>query len=307
MKKNQSPSSSKHDVRTGLLALREQTPALENIFDAFGPIAMAQEDGYKLIEKWKNFTLPEADALRFEQGVPLFSDMDMPDFEDYYADVFWATSIAVAEGMPALAERVSMIRSDLQGRADMNELARAVWEEDHEIIESIAKELNLDGSVLFMLASLAIKPFMSRLKNEAIAKIEKLQWNKGYCPICGSFPDMALLKKQLTENAEYMAGHGGQRWMHCSCCDHQWRIKRNICPWCESEDYSKLRYLQSDERKTERVDICDSCKHYFVTIDTRELSEMPDARIAPLGLVYLDIKAQEEDFTPMAQTPWNVL
>ncbi|SDK36690.1 FdhE protein [Maridesulfovibrio ferrireducens] len=303
----QSPSSSQRDVRTGLLALREQTPALENIFDAFGPIAKAHEDGCNLLVKWNNFILPEADALRFEQGVPLLADMDMPDFEQYYSEIFWLLSKAVAEGMPALSDKISVITDALQGSEYVNELARAVWDENNGVFEGLAKKLSLDGSVLMMLASLAIKPFMNRMKDEAALKIEKMQWDKGYCPICGSFPDMSLLKKKLTENAEYMAGHGGQRWMHCSCCDHQWRIKRNICPWCESEDYKKLKYFQSEERKTERFDVCDSCKHYFVTIDTRELAEMPDARIAPLGLVYLDIKAQEEEYQPMAETPWNVL
>ncbi|WP_031482819.1 formate dehydrogenase accessory protein FdhE [Maridesulfovibrio frigidus] len=307
MENIQSPSTSKHDVLTGLLALREQTPALENIFDAFGPILKAQEDGRILLEKWNDFKTPEADALRFEQGVPILAGMDMPSLDNYFSKIFWNMASALAEGMPAIADKVTDIIDALKDSDSLNDLARCVWEEDNNAIEVFAKEASVDITILTILGSLSLKPFMNRMKDEAAVKIENMVWNKGYCPICGCFPDMSLLKKKITENAEYMAGHGGQRWMHCSCCDHQWRIKRNICPWCDSEDYKKLSYLQSEETKTERADICDTCKRYYVTIDTRDLTEMPDPRIAPLSLVHLDVKAQEEGYEPMAETLWNSL
>ncbi len=303
----QTPSASKHDVLTGLLALREKTPALENIFDAFSPLLKAQEDGRILLEKWSDFEIPEADALRFEQGVPILAGMDMPNLGNFFPEIFWTMTTALAKGMPAIADKVTAIIDALKDSDSLNELARSVWEEDNNAIEVFAKDANVDIAILTILGSLSLKPFMNRMKDEAAVEIENMFWNKGYCPICGCFPDMSLLKKQLTENAEYMAGHGGQRWMHCSCCDHQWRIKRNICPWCDSEDYKKLSYLQSEETKTERADICDTCKRYYVTIDTRDLTEMPDPRIAPLSLVHLDVKAQEEGYEPMAETLWNSL
>ncbi|WP_027722099.1 formate dehydrogenase accessory protein FdhE [Maridesulfovibrio zosterae] len=306
MNKIKSKSKKKRDVQSGLLYLRKKTPALENIFDAFGPLVQAQEKGYELLEDWTGFILPEAYAPRFEQGVPLLSEMDLPELGDLYSDIFISVSEAVAKGMPSISNQITEIIRAVKDAENINDLAKATWSEDLVLIDQLVEKWKVDRQTLLFLATMALKPFMGRMEVDAARLIENMVWTKGYCPVCGTFPDMSLLKKSGDDNA-YLKSHGGQRWMHCSCCGHEWRIKRNMCPWCESEDYEKLRYLQDEESKNERVDVCDTCKHYYVTIDTRELMEEPDQRIAPLGLVHLDIRAQEEEYRPMAEVPWNIL
>ncbi|WP_432737457.1 formate dehydrogenase accessory protein FdhE [Maridesulfovibrio sp. FT414] len=296
----------KRDVQAGLLALRKRMPALENIFDAFGPLVKAQEKADELLESWEGFIIPDAYAPRFEQGVPLLAEMKMPEPGELYREVFKLMAAAVVEGLPACADKGDEIAAAADDADNLNELAQALWDEESDQIFALAEEWSVDEQMLAFVGMLSLKAFMVRMESESAKKIEHMQWLKGYCPVCGTFPDMALLKRSGEDNA-YLKSHGGQRWLHCSGCGHEWRFKRNMCPWCESEDYSKLRYMQSDENTNERVDMCDSCKHYFVTIDTRELVEEPDPRVAPLGLVHLDIRAQEEEYMPMAETPWNVL
>lgn len=301
-----SDTKNKHDVQAGLLALRKRLPALENIFDAFGPMLSAQEKADEILADWNDFTVPDAYAPRFEQGVPLFAEMSLPDLGDYYREVFKLMAAAVAEGMPAMSEKSVVLLQVAEDTVNLNDLAKAIWDEDQEAVFSLAEEWNADEQMLVFAGSLALKSFMARMESRAADKIENMQWLKGYCPVCGTFPDLALLKKSGEDNA-YLKSHGGQRWLHCSGCGHEWRFKRNMCPWCENEDHEKMRYLQAQERANERVYVCESCRHYSVTVDTRELVEEPDPRVAPLGLVYLDIRAQEEEFMPMAETPWNVL
>lgn len=301
-----SDTKKKHDVQAGLLALRKRLPALENIFDAFGPLLSAQEKADEILADWNDFTVPDAYAPRFEQGVPLFAEMSLPDLGDYYREVFKLMAAAVAEGMPAMSEKSAVLLQVAEDTMNLNDLAKAIWDEDQEAVFSLAEEWNADEQMLVFAGSLALKSFMVRMESRAADKIENMQWLKGYCPVCGTFPDLALLKKSGEDNA-YLKSHGGQRWLHCSGCGHEWRFKRNMCPWCENEDHEKMRYLQAQERANERVYVCESCRHYSVTVDTRELVEEPDPRVAPLGLVYLDIRAQEEEFMPMAETPWNVL
>lgn len=299
-------AKNKRDVQAGLLDLRRKMPALENIFDAFGPLAAALEKADVLLADWDDFILPEAYAPRFEQGVPLFSGMELPELGYRYREVLILVAGAVSAGLPLVARNIDKIVAAVSDSRNLNILPQALWDENSELIGSFAEECGVDGQTLAFIGSMALKPFLVRMSCEGAKLIEGMQWLKGYCPVCGSFPDLALLKRSGTDNA-YLKSHGGQRWLHCSCCGHEWRFKRNMCPWCESEDYDKLGYLQSEEDKNERVDVCNSCRHYFVTIDTRELVEQPDPRIAPLGLVHLDIRAQEEDFSPMVETPWNVL
>ncbi len=296
----------KRDVQAGLLSMRKRMPALENIFDAFGPLLSAQEKAEELLVKWDSFIIPEVYAPRFEQGVPLLAEMELPDLGEYYREIFKLMASAVAEGMPAMADKSRAVCAVAEDTENLTDLAKALWEEDQELLFSLAEEWNADEQMLAFVGILSLKPFMLRMEGEAAEKIVNMQWLKGYCPVCGTFPDLALLKKSGDDNA-YLKSHGAQRWLHCSGCGHEWRFKRNKCAWCENEDHEKMRYFQSQERANERVYVCDSCKHYSVSIDTRELVEDPDPRVAPLGLVYLDIRAQEEDFIPMAETPWNAL
>jgi FdhE protein len=296
----------KHDVQAGLLALRKKMPALENIFDAFGPLVVALEKADDLLVDWDGYVLPEAYAPRFEQGVPLMTEMDLPQFGAKYREVFMLMVDAIAEGLPAISAQVDDIRQVAEVADDFDNLAKFLWFEKEKQLHKLFDKWKVSGQILAFIGTLALKPFMVAMEPKAAAAIASMAWHKGYCPVCGTFPDLALLRKSGDDNA-YLKSHGGQRWLHCSCCGHEWRFKRNTCPWCENEDHEKLRYLQAEERQNERVDVCDNCKHYFVTIDTRELTDQPDPRVAPLGLVHLDIKAQEENYRPIAEMPWNVL
>ena len=296
----------KRDVQAGLLALRKKMPALENIFDAFGPLVIALEKADNLLADWNGYEIPEPYAPRFEQGVALLADMELPELGNKYREVFMLVAGAVSEGLPAISKQVDEIVVAVGEVDNFNDLAKTLWNEDGKLLRSLIEEWSIDDQTLAFIGTMAVKPFMARMEPEAAKAIENMAWHKGYCPVCGTFPDLALLKKSGDDNA-YLKSHGGQRWLHCSCCGHEWRFKRNTCPWCENEDIEKLRYLQAEERQNERVDVCESCKHYFVTIDTRELTDQPDPRVAPLGLVHLDIRAQEKDYLPLAETPWNVL
>jgi FdhE protein len=51
--------------------------------------------------------------------------------------------------------------------------------------------------------------------------------------------------------------------------------------------------------------VCKECKKYLLTIDIRELTDKPNMDIASIGLIPLDIKAQEEGYEPLNVLPWN--
>ncbi|GKT18769.1 formate dehydrogenase accessory protein FdhE, partial [Aduncisulcus paluster] len=84
-------------------------PALENIFDAFGPLVIALEEADDLLADWNDYEIPEAYAPRFEQGVALLSDMELPDLGEKYREVFMLVAGAIAEGLPAISKEVDEI------------------------------------------------------------------------------------------------------------------------------------------------------------------------------------------------------
>ena len=82
---------------------------------------------------------------------------------------------------------------------------------------------------------------------------------------------------------------------------------RTACPFCDNQDPDRLEMFFSQERQAERVEACHACKRYIVGVDLRNRVDEVVMEVAPLALVYLDVLAQEEGFTPGAVTDWNVI
>jgi FdhE protein len=66
-----------------------------------------------------------------------------------------------------------------------------------------------------------------------------------------------------------------------------------------------LEFLYSEDRKNERAELCIACKKYILGIDIRGLIKKPPKEIASLGMIYLDILAQDKGFVPGAVLLWN--
>ncbi len=53
--------------------------------------------------------------------------------------------------------------------------------------------------------------------------------------------------------------------------------------------------------------LCYDCMKYLVSIDFRDRADEVVREAAPLGLVYLDVLAQDKGFSPGATCAWNVM
>ena len=80
----------------------------------------------------------------------------------------------------------------------------------------------------------------------------------GTCPICTGKPLLGLLRPE---------GDGGRRSLVCSFCLHEWEFRRVICPVCAEEGHGKLPVYIAEEFPHIRVESCDTCNHYLLTID----------------------------------------
>ncbi len=161
----------KRDVQAGLLALRKRMPALENIFDAFGRwYCSGKADD--LLADWNGYEIPEAYAPRFEQGVALLSDMELPDLGEKYREVFMLVAGAVAEGLPAISKEVDEIVVAVGEVENFNDLAKALWDEDGKLLRALIDEWKIDDQTLAFIGTMALKPFMARMEPEAAKAIE---------------------------------------------------------------------------------------------------------------------------------------
>lgn len=110
------------------------------------------------------------------------------------------------------------------------------------------------------------------------------------CPLCGAAPQLGY----FAESGESLVT--GPRTLVCSRCSGEWRLPRMTCAVCGETDTHKLPIYTALELYPHlRVDACESCRRYLVTVDLRK-----DARAVPevdeLVAIPLDLSAHEHGF-----------
>jgi len=142
--------------------------------------------------------------------------------------------------------------------------------------------LAIDKQALSFLIYSAIKPSLARCADQVAAHLGDALWEKGYCPVCGSQPGIAFL------------GSEGDRWLSCGFCWHKWPVTRIFCPFCENKDSQTLHYFYSETENGYRVDVCDSCRRYIKTVDTRVIAYPIYPPLEQISTLHLDILAREK-------------
>ena len=114
---------------------------------------------------------------------------------------------------------------------------------------------------------------------------------EGSCPRCGGLPQLSY----FALSGEALVS--GPRYLVCARCSHNWVFSRMTCAACGEQETQRLPIYQEGEHLPHmRVDACESCHRYLLTIDLRK-----DTRAIPIvdeiaGLP-LDLYARERGMT----------
>jgi FdhE protein len=223
--------------------------------------------------------------VKKEEGFPLFSRNDLPlDFEtssalmSKFLDHLTTTKREDTDGLKKALEK-SKKDSDWA-----NKLFRAVLEKDDENLTRMGKETNLDPNTLQFLAQLAVRPSLQALRNSVSEQIDRAGWDHGYCPFCGSQPNMAYFDKT------------GKRHLHCELCGEEWPHPRLNCPFCQNQEQKGLGYFHSEEEEGFRVDFCRKCNRYIKTVDKRIVEDAAPMELEYLATIHLDLLAHKHGF-----------
>ncbi len=224
--------------------------------------------------------------IKRKEGFPLFSRDDLPiDFE--------ASSVLLKMFLEHLSKTEREDREGLKRALERSgtdpgwsdQLLKAVLKTDNKTLIKLGEKTDLASNALEFLARTAMKPSLSAIRNSVSdIRFEEEGWDYGYCPLCGSQPDMAYLDKI------------GKRYLHCELCGQEWPFPRLKCPFCQNEDHDTLGYFQSEQEEGFRVDFCRKCKRYIKTIDKRIFEETAPLELEFLSTIHLDILATEHGF-----------
>ncbi len=268
-------------------------PSYDKILNFFKEITIEQN---KSIEDTRIVPPDIKKSLRdihLKEGFPLIDKQDF--FIDIHSsiDLFDSLCNISRNANEKLKINIQYIEDALSINAlNLAEIMRNFHNEPY--IEKIAGEFDIDLIVLKFLIYESIKPSII-LNVEIISKENDMKnWHKGYCPICGSMPDISKLDKN------------GKRFFKCSFCNFIWQSDRLKCPFCENTDYKKLHYFYAEDREAYRVDLCDNCKQYIKTVDLRKINYDSFLPVDDIVTIHLDIIAQEKGYKRPVTSLWGL-
>jgi len=223
--------------------------------------------------------------IQQQEGFPLFSRADLPLDFDAASDLLKKFLVHLLDAGRDDAEGMKMALKKTEADHDWpSRLFRTILTQDEEALSVLAKGTTLDPNVLLFLGKTALRPSMDRLREMVSGDMDKDKWREGYCPLCGSQPDMAYFEKT------------GKRYLHCELCGEEWPFPRIKCPFCNTQEQDKLGYFEAEEEEGFRVYFCRGCLRYIKTIDKKAFEEVAPLELENLATIHLDLLAQENGF-----------
>jgi FdhE protein len=272
---------------------REKNPSYNKILEFYEAVLTEQEHVTTML----NITPPdlkkELRNFNANEGFPLLNK------EEFSIDVI--SSVSLFESLCRIGKNANERMDDniqaiekaiLNKTLILEELLKR--HSDESYVEKIASDNNIDKTILKFLIHMIILPAVHAQVEKFGKKIDTKKWLRGYCPICGSLPHISELKGE------------GQRYLLCSFCGFEWQSERLKCPFCENNDHNKLHYFYTEGLEIYRVDLCDNCKQYIKTVDSRKLNYEPDLIAEDITTIHLDIIAAEQNYRRPANTPWGI-
>lgn len=163
------------------------------------------------------------------------------------------------------------------------EAVEAVPDPEGFIREFLEKGQGLRGVHHFMVLEV-LKPLYEAHAEVYGKQLDDAQWTRPYCYVCGSPPDMAVLR-----------GDGGKRYLYCRLCDTEWWYARLKCPFCSNEDAEKLVSLSLESDPASMIHACTACNRYLKVFDAR-LHDDLFLELEDLRTAHLDELARTEGF-----------
>jgi FdhE protein len=280
------PDSRMENSRTQILKKR---PAYTDILNFYVQVFQAQEENRQQILMDPISIDPPLVEKKIRHDMPL---IDSKEFMiDQKAAVQMMTTLCdIAQNQHnALSQAaVSLQTAMTDSRIDPGQFFDALLNSDGEMLSSFSETIGISSEHLIMFTYLSMAPSVETCAEQLSGYLKNRSHGKGYCPICGNFPDLFFLDDK------------GKRHLKCSFCSHSWEVARMGCLFCDSKDPESHPYFYSPEEKEYRVDVCDACRKYIKGVDIRHLDRPFVPKIELAATLHLDIKAKEAGYTSLS-------
>ncbi len=242
--------------------LAAEVPAAAQLLDFYSALAAFQGQVYDAVSRW-NVT----DTAR-----PLQAQIEVDLLVPFFPELFRPVE---ARGPPRLAAAARDLHAAGEGK----------WRV--LLMDRISGAEPADASADFF-ARACIEPYAEHL---AAQLTPSPSITAAVCPACSAKPLLAVLRPE---------GEGARRSLLCSFCLTEWDFRRLLCPICGEENDPRLPVYSAAEFPHIRVEGCDNCKHFLLSIDLsrngRAVPIVDEISAAPL-----DLWARQQGYTKIAR------
>ncbi|GAB7024051.1 formate dehydrogenase accessory protein FdhE [Salidesulfovibrio brasiliensis] len=300
-------ASAPDTVERTLEIIRKRTPAYGELTDRFGSLFTASAKVCDEVAT-KGVAVPEVDPARVSSGVPVLVGFDFGLWREAFA-------LSAERLIPVLCEALELEDTAAKELAAVFSdadtilgLVRARIEGDLQHFENTSLHFDATPSAVLLFALETVcSPVLRAAVQSMGESLSSLSWDEGHCPACGSTPSISQLSPKEFTDLDQLVGGGGKKFLHCSLCGHDWRFKRNACPSCGNDDSETREIFYVDDVRFEHIEACHKCGRYCLNIDMREFEPRPDLDALQMGLIHLDVHAQENRLSPLTATLWNTV
>lgn len=270
-------------------------PQSRHIISAFKPLFLARE---RLVRELRVVTVDPSsiDEEKLHLGVPCISQTRFFFEDDPWVRTGAEVAAAVRHGFPALED--DAVKLDGKIRSGDIRLIDAFSDFPRGIETAVAlfsDKTDIKPQAVGLLLGTVARILLEAKANALRERLKGAAWQKGFCPVCGAHPTIAVIREKIT-----------QQWLHCSRCGSEWRFSRMVCPGCEQENAGGIDYFYLEDRNQETAFTCPSCKRYLITLNHVSDLGDHDRDVTAISLVHLDFIMQEKGLTPMTWCAWNV-
>lgn len=271
----------------------EKNPHSRTVLEAFGPLMIER---HRLLDtlQWKGIDPAGIDRGRLKAGVPVIRQIPLFFPEDPWKEVILPTIAAARQGFPQLRAGLDAWEACVtSGAVPFHDYFHSYPSPDETLPSSWDCVRDVPAGVTKLILTSAARTILELRSTDAAPVLRDAEWDKGYCPFCGSFAGIARIHDKIT-----------QRWLHCLHCGREWRFNRIRCPYCEHESPKEMNYFFLEGKTVESAFTCEECKRYLVTLYRISDLNDPDLDVASLSLIHLDLIMQRKGYLPLDPSSW---
>lgn len=173
-----------------------------------------------------------------------------------------------------------------QGTLDTRALLPRVAAGEEGYAAALVQSLQLDAALAWTIARNALRPAWREWHRQLAPLLQGVEWQRGYCPICGS----AATLGELQDNDQV-------KHLRCAQCGADWQFPRLQCMYCGNNDHNTQSFFYPDrERDQHRIEVCDKCGGYLKVSAAFSPTPADLLPVEDLATVHLDYVAQARGY-----------